>query len=80
MQKLDIVHYNIPKYSGVYWCDICREKNGHSGRSGAIHCDDCNMDVCLKCIQMPDSYDENGPSTQVEETRDPTQKNSDDEY
>ncbi len=41
MQKLDFEEYLIPKYNGVYYCDICRNTNGHSGKSGAIHCDEC---------------------------------------
>ena len=39
MQKLDFEEYLKPKYNGAYFCDICGDINGHSGKSGAIHCE-----------------------------------------
>ncbi len=53
MRKMDLKDYDdpdLPNYGGAYGCDICGCYNGHSGKSGSIHCKECVMDICLRCI------------------------------
>ena len=66
MRKMELKDYDdpdLPNYGGAYGCDVCGSYNGHSGKSGSIHCKECVMDICLRCIQLDSTYEKVDNST-----------------